>query len=390
MVPNPKEDLKIKEPSVEALDKEFKESQEKGYFLSEFKLRNKITKIRKVIRDEEKKLRQKYPILNHQNLLGLGCFIISFLAVLLTGYLYLKKTVSAWLTVPLMALPLSILHELEHDIIHNMYFKSKEWVQHLMFFVIWIVKLSVNPWLRKEFHLRHHQESGSEKDIEERFIGLGKPLNWFRVFVMSYHPASVLLVREIDKDNKDFGNLTLKIFTLNGLNASLYIILWHTFFGFCRLHMGWTFTQYDPVLYLPLWLWPWVRDAAVLLLLPNVLRQASLNLIASYCHYYEIPQNNVFYQNQILDHWIFAPFNFFSFNFGQTHILHHFVTNQPFYIRQMISNKALPTLEENGIRRNDLNIFKNNNRYFDNETMEKLRKEDKIYSLEQTKVQAGH
>jgi len=205
---------------------------------------------------------------------------------------------------------------------------------------------------------------------------------------MTYHPASLLMLKEIDRDNKDFKNLPLKTVTLNTLSAGIYIITWHLFFGFCRLHLGWTVTAYDPVLYLPLWLWPWVRDIAVLLLLPNVLRQASLNLIASYCHYYEIPQNNVFYQNQILDHWIFAPFNLFSFNFGQTHILHHFVTNQPFYIRQLISSKALPVLEENGIRRNDLNIFKNNNRYFDNETMEKLRKEDKIYTLEQSKIKS--
>jgi hypothetical protein len=91
-----------------------------------------------------------------------------------------------------MSLSFSILHELEHDLIHNMYFKGSQVFQHIMFFFIWIAKQSTNPWFRKIIHLRHHILSGQVEDIEERLIGLGLPLNLNRVLLTFYPMATVL------------------------------------------------------------------------------------------------------------------------------------------------------------------------------------------------------
>ena len=51
-------------------------------------------------------------------------------------------------------------------------------------------------------------------------------------------------------------------------------------------------------------------------------------------------EKNVFFQNQVIDHWLFYPLQAFCFNFGVSHILHHYVTRQPFYLRQMCAPRS--------------------------------------------------
>jgi fatty acid desaturase len=104
-----------------------------------------------------------------------------------------------YLTIFLMAIPFSILHELEHDLIHNMYFKGQQWVQHIMFFFIWISKWSTNPWFRKIIHLRHHILSGQVEDIEERLIGLGLPFNFSRIMITFYPLTGSVLFPTISR-----------------------------------------------------------------------------------------------------------------------------------------------------------------------------------------------
>jgi len=264
-----------------------------------------------------------------------------------------------------MSLTYSILHELEHDLIHNMYFKGKQWVQHLMFFFIWITKWSINPWFRKIIHLRHHILSGQTEDIEERLIGLGLPFNLSRIFVSSYPLTAGVLFPILAKDNRRAFSRIFSVI-INIPTAFPMAVLLHLYLGYLRLFSGLTFGQYDPVHNLPLWFWPYVRNFMVISILPNILRQTSLNYLASYSHYYgDIPKHNPYYQNQILNHWILFPFQFFCFNFGATHIIHHFVANQPFYIRQWLAPKALDKLEKHGIRKNDFDIVRRDNRYFE-------------------------
>src|SRR5881392_233158 len=90
--------------------------------------------IRSVIHAEEQRLRASHPCLVHQDFLGMTCFLGSLAAMGGVVALYLNGALVWWFAVPLMALPISILHELEHDLIHDLYFRSRAWVQHLMFF----------------------------------------------------------------------------------------------------------------------------------------------------------------------------------------------------------------------------------------------------------------
>jgi hypothetical protein len=100
--------------------------------------------------------------------------------------------------------------------------------------------------------------------------------------------------------------------------------------AFLAYSLWWLLMGWETALpwFLPARLWPVVRDLNVLLTLPNTVRQACLMLMSNTSHYYgDIPPNDVFYQNQIVDHPIVWPFQLFCFNFGATHILHHYGTH---------------------------------------------------------------
>jgi fatty acid desaturase len=316
--------------------------------------------IRAVIHSEEQRLRAMHPWLAHQDLLGMTCFLGSLAAMVCVGVFYLQGGLVWWFAVLLMALPISILHELEHDLIHNLYFRSRVWVQHLMFFVIWFCKLSLNPWYRRGIHLKHHLVSGQKTDIEERLIGLGLPFGFLRLLVTIHPMGGLFLFRRIKRESPDFQPLRLALLSVP--TYTLFLVIWESFFGYVRVHEGWALL-YDPSRLLPVWGWPWARDLTVLLVLPNVLRQSCLVLMSSYSHYYEdIPERDIFFQNQILSNWMLFPFQLFCFNFGATHIVHHYVINQPFYLRQMVAHAAQAEMGRQGTRINDLGTFVRANR----------------------------
>ncbi len=322
---------------------------------------NRVRCIREVIHAEEQRLRSRYQCLASQDALGLSLFIASLAAMAAVTVFYLQGTLVWWLAIPLMAFPLSILHELEHDLIHDMYFRDRPWVQNGMFLVIWFSKLSLNPWYRRRIHLKHHLVSGQEADIEERLIGLGLPFGLLRLFVTVHPMGGILLFPSIKRDVPDFQPLRLTLLSIP--TYSVFFWTWEAFSGYVRLQQGWTFA-YDPAQFLPVWGWPWARDLTVLLILPNVLRQSCLVVMSSYSHYYgDIPEREVFFQNQILNSWLVFPMQLFCFNFGETHIIHHYVINQPFYLRQMVARAALAEMRRHGTRINDLGTFVRANRW---------------------------
>merc|ERR1712178_388067 len=107
----------------------------------------------------------------------------------------------------LMAVAVSIMHELEHDLIHDMYFKDSKFIQHFMFAVIWVSKLNANPWWRKPMHLKHHKTSGQVDDIEERLIGLGMPLGLKRFLITISPLGSYLVMLKVAADSKRINSL---------------------------------------------------------------------------------------------------------------------------------------------------------------------------------------
>ncbi len=96
---------------------------------------------------------------------------------------------------------------------------------------------------------------------------------------------------------------------------------------------------------------------------PNVLRVACLHFISSNMHYYgDVEDGNVVEQTQVLNRWWLAPVQLFCANFGSTHGIHHFVPNDPFYVRQLTAKTAHHAMRNNGVRFNDLGTFRRANR----------------------------
>lgn len=52
----------------------------------------------------------------------------------------------------------------------------------------------------------------------------------------------------------------------------------------------------------------------------------------------------------------------FAFNFGKTHILHHYVVEQPFFVRELVFDRVEPVLPKSGVRFNDFGVVRRANR----------------------------
>lgn len=315
------------------------------------------------IKSEEHDLRKKYSLLKYQDFLGGLVFLGSLVGIAFSWWSYYHYYQQKWilyLVIPLIMFCTSLLHELEHDLIHNLYFK-KSIIQDIMFFCIWVSKLHSNPWFRRDLHLKHHMISGQKDDAEERLIGLGLPWGWKRI-ATTIHPFGALIVTsDVAKDAHwlDVQKLNLSsmpvAFIFFALSKALFTYL-IAFFLF-----GPNYSNYLPAKY-----WPIILDLNLLLCLPNVLRQMCIVALSTCSHYYgDIPQKSVFFQNQILDHWILIPFQLFAFNFGATHIVHHYVPGQPFYLRQLVYSRVKTYMVERGVRLNDFSIVERSNHYFD-------------------------
>jgi len=378
--------LKVPETTKEQQEILDKKHGEKG-FLTLQEQRPHVKAIRDSIRNEERRLRKKHSWLQYQDMIGLGFFLSSIFGAVVTAHLYIQGSLHWSLTMVSMMFFGSIMHELEHDIIHNLYFSKYPFIQDIMFAVIMLQKFHISPWYRKKLHLRHHIVSGQKEDIEERLIGLGRKLDFKRLVTATNHAGVVLFTDEdslnqiADDNTKDYDDHKFsKWYFVWQSWATLgnMTVLFHAWLGYQRAINGWTLGTYDPVNYLPMGLFPYVHAFNILVAVPNMLRHVCLNMCATYCHYYaDIPENSPLYQNQILDHWALIPLQLFCFNFGQTHILHHFVPAQPFYLRQMCVGKVLKVLENHGTRRNDMDIIRRRNRYYEYKNEHEMAKAQK-------------
>jgi len=82
----------------------------------------------------------------------------------------------------------------------------------------------------------------------------------------------------------------------------------------------------DLTLELPAWIVPVVsilNIVAVVWVLPNVIRQASVQVLSSSMHYYGDVESTV-QQTQVLSKWYWLPLQLFACNFGNSHATHHF------------------------------------------------------------------
>ena len=320
--------------------------------------------IKRVILEEEAKVRAAYPVLNHQDAIGLAIFAGSLALHATAAYYYLTGVAAWYVVVPVIAFAASLLHELEHDLIHNQYFKGQKWFQNFMFTMIWISKCHANPWWRRDIHHWHHRVSGQKNDIEERTIGLGMEIGWKRLGVVLHPQGFVRIVKDVKADAGDA--MDLSYMNRGSLLPSTIIMV------SMKLMMIASVLRFLGLIEAE-GLYTVATSMTVLIIAPMILRQSCLVAMSTSSHYYgDIPENNVYFQNQILNHWSLYPFQAFCWGFGGTHIIHHYVPNQPFYLRSMIATPVWDEMIRQGVRNNDFGTMLRANRWNIKESQQKM------------------
>ncbi|NQZ24581.1 MAG: fatty acid desaturase [Colwellia sp.] len=311
---------------------------------------------------EEVRLKDRYPFLHNQNLIGFTIMLFAVCGMLGSALLYSYGIIPAWLCIILAGFFASISHELEHDLIHKLYFRDNTFMHNLMMSIVWLMRPNtINPWYRRKIHLLHHKTSGTEQDLEERLVGNGITNILVRCIVMFDGLFGLLLQRKVlKKEVKAFNFLT--IFNAGFPLATLYFILGYIFIIYhcisyflpnAFIYPQWVLTNIE-----------WINFFMVVIIAPNFIRSACLNLVTSYMHYYG-NVTNLLQQTQVIKGWFMWPFNIFCFNFSGTHSIHHFVIKQPFYLRQMVAGSAHKLMKANGVRFNDFSTFNQGNRFKD-------------------------
>jgi fatty acid desaturase len=338
--------------------------------------------IRKEVQLASKAIRAKYPILQHQNAIGFFIFSFSIIMIVLSAVLYLQGKIGVVLVVLSVAFWTSLLHELEHDLIHYMYFKKNKFMHNLMMLGVWIFRpMTINPWFRRVLHFHHHRTSGTKTDVEERGVTNGE--KWgFKRFITT---ADILLggvlrgyyVRKDIIEAVKNGELSreqalefkkIKMYGMMPFTMALYFV-WYFFLAHYAVQfisdifkLGYQSPAIIEAQF------TWINPLVAILIFPNLFRMFSLHFITSNMHYYgDVELGNVMQQTQVLNKWYFLPFQLFCFNFGSTHAIHHFVVNETFYVRQLTASKAHKVMQEQGVRFNDVASIKRANRFYESE-----------------------
>jgi fatty acid desaturase len=216
-----------------------------------------------------------------------------------------------------------------------------------MMLFVWVFRGNViHGWYRREIHFHHHRASGTVTDVEERLLGLGQPLGPTRILGM-VDPAMAFLLnaRSLEREIPGFRLRSLALAAL-----PVYPVFAAVLLSYLGSH----------AFGIPL---PGaIEILAVAWVFPNCIRQASLQIVSSNVHYYE-DVGTVREETQVLRPFFLWPLQLFCFNFGTTHSFHHYVVDQPFYVRQLIAPWVLPGLAKYGQRFNDVGTFLRGNRF---------------------------
>lgn len=338
----------------------------------------KSGQIRKEINLSYYQLKETYPLLKHQNGLGMSIFLFAIIAIVTVSFGWYQSVLPTWLMIAVNAFFMGVLHEIEHDLIHWLYFRKHKVIHHFMLFTVWILRpLTVNPWIRRTLHHHHHKFSGTLHDVEERSVTNGEAWSIKRLLTTpDVVLGGLLRLRRMFSDmDQEVKNGNLKLETSSKLKQIMFLsivpvtIFAHVvlYFFFADLLFAWLNARFAVDLSFPHYVNNMLISLNVLIytiLLPNLLRQFCLHFITSNMHYFgDIEEGNVIEQTQVLNIWWTYPMQLFCFFFGWTHSIHHFVVNETFYVRHIGRKKAQEVLRQYGVRFNYLGTFKRANRF---------------------------
>ena len=329
-------------------------------------------------------VRARHPWLEPcQDLIGATLIATCIAANVALAFAFARGAIGWAPTIVLAALAQSILHEVEHDLIHGCYFLKRfgPGAVNAALAAVYACRLStINPWSRRRLHVNHHVASGTKADLEERAITNGQPWGPFRLLVTGDNALAVLLrpmaslrelrdyvrtLPEADPEVNPDSYLRARAILL-ALNAGGYIPggvlhygLWYAFLADAVVKAAFGGAG---ILGVGTAAFTIARVYAAAFGAPNFLRTFCLHFVSSNVHYVGIGRGDVLNQTQVLTTPLFWPFQLFCFNFGGTHAIHHFVVRDTFYIRQAIASTVLPVMKANGVRFNDLGTFARANR----------------------------
>src|SRR5215470_12107101 len=76
------------------------------------------------IRDADRRMRERFPVLRHQTALGMGLVGLGYTTAVLFASLYYNTLIAPLVCIVINAMAFAVLREIEHDLIHNLYFKN--------------------------------------------------------------------------------------------------------------------------------------------------------------------------------------------------------------------------------------------------------------------------
>lgn len=357
-------------------------SQKKFKLFADPEDEQRMHRIRKGILEAGNQFRAKYPwLVKYQDQIGMSILIASVTGILFNIMQYARGKMPWYVAVTLSAFWMSILHELEHDLIHQMYYRKNKKINNAMLATVYAFRPStISPWVRRDIHLHHHKSSGTPSDVEERGINNGDKWGIKRLIMTGDNLLAIALrplatwnaTEEYVKAQKDLSftdKLKMKAKLALGYTplGNVHYGLWYSFLFMGVAKLGMKALHIQPPTNR---IWRLVDKTtkfyAVAIAAPNYLRTLSLHFTSSNMHYYgDVENGNVVQQCQIWTDWRMKPLQAFCFNFAGTHALHHFVVRDPFYIRQAIAKSCYPLMRENGVRFNDFGTFKRANRRFE-------------------------
>lgn len=322
----------------------------------------RIKNIQSAIRQKDADLKNQFSIFQHQDALGLFFCLLALVGMIATGAAYIADIIPAWLAIIVSCFFASISHEIEHDLIHRLYFRKNKFMHNLMMLLVWIMRPNtVNPWYRRGIHFNHHKVSGTADDIEERVLGNGMQFGLKRLLISLDGFLSIFLRFFELKNMKDYSFFK---FVIKGSPMALTFVV--GLYGFFLFHAyDFVAAQYGFFSAYPQWFVSIIEVlniVAVVWLLPNFLRALCLHNITAVMHYYG-DVDSLLKQCQVMNHWALLPIHALCMNFGATHTLHHFVVSQPFYLRQLTAKSVYPVMKKNGVRFNDFASLVRSNRF---------------------------